>query len=126
MRILVTGATGQLGAALTRRLVFLGEIVAADRALLDLSKPEAIPRILDQVAPDIIINSAAYTAVDRAEKESDVAFLVNAQAPGIMARWAADKFVPIIHFSTDYVFDGIGDRPWSCLLYTSPSPRDRS
>ena len=113
MRILVTGATGQLGAALIDRLASLGPIIATDRAVLDLAKPESIPGTLDHLAPDIIINSAAYTGVDKAEGESEIALLVNAKAPGIMARWAARTSVPMIHFSTDYVFDGSGERPWS-------------
>jgi dTDP-4-dehydrorhamnose reductase len=68
--------------------------------------------VLDEVAPDLIVNPAAYTAVDRAEDERELAFRVNAEAPGEMARWAAVRGVPFIHFSTDYVFDGGGERPW--------------
>ena len=68
--------------------------------------------MLDRLAPELIINTAAYTAVDKAEDEKELAEIVNAEAPGIMARWAAERRVPLIHFSTDYVFDGGGDRPW--------------
>src|SRR5271154_6104848 len=80
--------------------------------MLDLSRPEAIADQLDGIAPDVIVNPAAYTAVDQAEDEGDLAFLVNVEAPGVMARWAARRSVPLVHLSTDYVFDGGGDRPW--------------
>jgi dTDP-4-dehydrorhamnose reductase len=112
MRIVVTGATGQVGSALNQRLQSHGTIVAVNRTALDLSKPETIADVLDQIAPDLLINAAAYTAVDRAEDEPALADLVNAKAPGVMARWAANRNVPFIHFSTDYVFDGFGEEPW--------------
>jgi dTDP-4-dehydrorhamnose reductase len=112
MRIVVTGVTGQVGGALVERLRSLGSIVAADRAMLDLARPDEMPAALDRIAPDLIINPAAYTAVDRAEDEVDLAFRVNAEAPGALARWAAGRGVPLIHFSTDYVFNGAGSRPW--------------
>jgi dTDP-4-dehydrorhamnose reductase len=112
MRILLTGITGQLGHALRAPLKSLGTLVAADRTLLDLSRPSDVPAILDEIAPDLIINPAAYTAVDLAEDEQELAYRVNAEAPGVMAQWAASHDVPIVHFSTDYVFDGSGDRPW--------------
>ena len=122
MRILVTGVTGQIGGALLPRLQGLrveglpveglATTLAADRTMLDLSMPQAIPSTLDRLAPDIIVNPAAYTAVDKAEDEPELAMRVNAQAPGIIARWAAARHVPLIHFSTDYVFDGSGERAW--------------
>jgi dTDP-4-dehydrorhamnose reductase len=112
MRILLTGVTGQVGAALREALRASATVIGADRSLLDLSRLEEIPSILDRCAPDLIVNPAAYTAVDRAEDEKELAFLVNAEAPGIIARWAAPRGIPIIHFSTDYVFDGTGNRPW--------------
>lgn len=112
MRILITGITGQIGRALVFRLQGRGTIVAADRAALDLAKPHAIAEALDRMGPDLIINPAAYTAVDKAEEERDLAMLVNGDAPGSIARWAATHAVPLIHFSTDYVFDGTGQRPW--------------
>src|SRR5262249_31091644 len=86
--------------------------VATDRMRLDLARPSEIASVLDQIEPELIVNAAAYTAVDRAEDERDLAFRINADAPGAMARWAASRGAPIIHFSTDYVFDGIGNRPW--------------
>jgi dTDP-4-dehydrorhamnose reductase len=112
MRILLTGVTGQVGAALRAPLESVGSLVAADRNRLDLARPELVASVLDGVAPDLIVNPAAYTAVDRAEDERELAFRVNAEAPGEMARWAASRGVPLIHFSTDYVFDGGGARPW--------------
>jgi dTDP-4-dehydrorhamnose reductase len=112
MRILLTGVTGQVGGALLDPLQSIGSVVAADRGLLDLSQPATVPAALDRIAPDLIVNPAAYTAVDRAEGESDLAFRVNAEAPGAIALWAAPRHVPLVHFSTDYVFDGSGTRPW--------------
>jgi dTDP-4-dehydrorhamnose reductase len=112
MRILLTGVTGQVGAALRETLTRAGSLVAADRNRLDLAQPERVASMLDDIAPDLIVNPAAYTAVDRAEDERELAFRVNAEAPGAMARWAASRGVPLIHFSTDYVFDGGGTRPW--------------
>lgn len=112
MRILVTGVTGQVGAALGEVLGASATVIAADRSLLDLSHSEEIPAALDRCAPDLIVNPAAYTAVDRAEDEKEAAFRVNAEAPGVIARWAAPRGIPLIHFSTDYVFNGAGTRPW--------------
>jgi dTDP-4-dehydrorhamnose reductase len=112
MRIVLTGVTGQVGAALLAPLRCAGEVIAADRGMLDLSKPEQLGAALDRMAPDLIVNPAAYTAVDRAEDEREVAFRVNAESPGVLARWAAPREVPLVHFSTDYVFDGSGERPW--------------
>jgi dTDP-4-dehydrorhamnose reductase len=108
MRILITGVTGQVGAALREALSLSATTIGADRSLLDLSQPEKIPSALDRFAPDLIVNPAAYTAVDRAEDEKELAFRVNAEAPGTIARWAASREVPVIHFSTDYVFNGAG------------------
>jgi dTDP-4-dehydrorhamnose reductase len=112
MRILLTGVTGQVGAALRAPLESMGSLVAADRNRLDFARPENVASVLDDIAPDLIVNPAAYTAVDRAEDERELAFRVNAEAPRAMARWAASRGVPIIHFSTDYVFDGGGAQPW--------------
>ena len=112
MRILLTGVTGQVGNALCAPLASIGSVVAADRALLDLSRPGDVPEILDKIVPDLIVNPAAYTAVDQAEDERELAYRVNAESPGIMAQWASSRDIPIVHFSTDYVFDGSGDRPW--------------
>ena len=89
MKILLTGATGQVGGALCSRLTEFGTVVAPDRANLDLSRPEALGRILDGMAPDLIVNPGAYTAVDLAEDEHALAYRVNAEAPRALARWAA-------------------------------------
>jgi dTDP-4-dehydrorhamnose reductase len=112
VRILLTGTTGQVGGALCRPLADLGEVIPVNRTQLDLSRPETIAEALDLLKPDLVVNPAAYTAVDRAEDERSLAFRVNADAPGAMALWAARHDVPLIHFSTDYVFDGSGNRPW--------------
>jgi dTDP-4-dehydrorhamnose reductase len=112
MRILVTGVTGQVGKALTERLDRLGDVIPANRLVLNLAEPSTLSEALDRLSPDLIVNSAAYTAVDRAEDERELAFTVNAEAPGVMARWASCMQVPLVHFSTDYVFDGQGETPW--------------
>ncbi|MGA2894599.1 MAG: dTDP-4-dehydrorhamnose reductase [Xanthobacteraceae bacterium] len=112
MRLMVTGVTGQVGGALLKLPLPADTVIAAGRDQLDLAKPDRIAAALDHFGPDLIINPAAYTAVDRAEDEKELAFSVNAEAPAAIARWAADRGVPLIHFSTDYVFDGTGSRPW--------------
>jgi dTDP-4-dehydrorhamnose reductase len=112
MRILLTGINGQVGNALCPSLASLATVVAADRSVLDLSRPSDLPATLDEIAPDLIINPAAYTAVDLAEDERELAYRVNAEAPGRMAQWAAKRGVPMVQFSTDYVFNGTGDAPW--------------
>jgi len=112
MAILLTGVTGQVGAALAGPLRALGEVIAADRQAMDLSRPDTIGAALDRLKPDVIVNPAAYTAVDLAEDESGLAFRVNAESPGVIAQWARRHDVPLVHFSTDYVFDGSSARPW--------------
>jgi dTDP-4-dehydrorhamnose reductase len=112
MRILLTGASGQVGGALLPRLRGCHEVLAPSRAELDLSQPDTIACALDRFRPDLIINPAAYTAVDRAEDEPELALRINADAPAELARWAARHDVALVHFSTDYVFDGTGEAPW--------------
>jgi dTDP-4-dehydrorhamnose reductase len=112
MRILVTGVSGQVGGALVPRLQRIGTVIPADVDTLDFAKADFLAGALDRMAPELIVNPAAYTAVDQAEDEPDVAMAVNATAPGEIARWAAARDVPLIHFSTDYVFSGAGERPW--------------
>jgi dTDP-4-dehydrorhamnose reductase len=112
VRILITGVSGQVGSALLQSLDGRGTLVPADRTALDLTRPAEITTRLDALRPEVIVNPAAYTAVDRAEDERDLAFTVNGESPGVIARWAANRRVPLIHFSTDYVFDGSGTRPW--------------
>ena len=112
MRILLTGTSGQVGGALLPLLRGSHEVLAPSRAELDFSQPETLATTLDRFKPDLIINPAAYTAVDRAEDEPELALRINADAPAELARWAARHEVPLIHFSTDYVFDGSGETPW--------------
>lgn len=113
MRILVTGVSGQVGHELARLLVREGEVIAADRSMLDLAgDPQALRDALGRLAPDLIVNPAAYTAVDRAETEEPLARAINAIAPGVLAEFAAARGLPIIHFSTDYVFDGTASGPY--------------
>lgn len=114
-RILVTGAAGQLGSELARALAPLGEVTALDRAGLDFAHPDEIVSVMRRIAPAIIVNAGAYTAVDRAEAEPDAAYAVNARAPGILADEARRLDALLIHYSTDYVFDG-----------SRPEPRDES
>lgn len=120
MRILVTGATGQVGNALLKVLGPTNVCIATGRKELDLAQPLQISAALDRIAPSLIINSAAYTAVDRAEDEKELAFRINAEAPGAIAHWAAGHGVPLIHFSTDYVFDGESNQPWREDDLTNP------
>jgi dTDP-4-dehydrorhamnose reductase len=112
MRILVTGASGQVGSATAKFLQAHAAVIGTDRAALDLSKLNLIPQALDKIAPELVINTAAYTAVDRSDEEPALAQRVNAEGPGVMAQWCATHQIPLIHFSTDYVFDGYGTRPW--------------
>lgn len=106
MRILVTGATGQVGWELQRTLQTLGELAAFNRATLDLAKPDSIRDRVRAVAPEVIVNAGAYTAVDMAESERDLAMQVNGVAPGVLAEEAKRLGALLIHYSTDYVFDG--------------------
>jgi dTDP-4-dehydrorhamnose reductase len=112
MRILLTGSAGQVGGALLPLLRERADIVAPLREQFDLSRPGELADKLDSIKPDLIINPAAYTAVDRAEDDQELAFRINAESPRAIARWAAPRSVPLLHFSTDYVFDGSGDHPW--------------
>lgn len=110
--VLVTGANGQVGFELQRSLSFLGSVVALTRGEMDLASEASILAALNEHRPGIIVNPAAYTAVDRAESDRDQAMAVNAAAPGIMARWAADNGARLVHYSTDYVFDGTKADPY--------------
>jgi dTDP-4-dehydrorhamnose reductase len=112
MRILLTGVSGQVGCALREPLRSVGTLLATDRTNLDLSRPESIVTALDEFSPDLIINPAAYTAVDQAEDERELAYRVNVESPRMMASWAANHGASIVNFSTDYVFNGSGNRPW--------------
>lgn len=112
MRILVLGRSGQVGAALTQSLQGLGELIALDRAQLDLTNPDAIRTTLRELQPQIVINAAAYTAVDAAESDQAMAFQINAVAPRVMAEESERLGAALIHYSTDYVFDGGKQGAW--------------
>lgn len=120
MRVLLLGAGGQLGWELARSLQPLGELVVADRRRADLSRPETLSAFVDGVAPDVVVNAAAYTAVDRAEAQGAQAFAVNARAPGVLAEAARRAGALFVHYSTDYVFDGTGDSPRDERAPTAP------
>ncbi len=112
MKALVFGHSGQVATELRRRAAMHGVVVEAlDRSRADLSDPIGCAETVRRTDADVIINAAAYTAVDEAEKEQALAQLVNGDAPGAMARAAADLCLPFLHISTDYVFDGAGEEP---------------
>jgi dTDP-4-dehydrorhamnose reductase len=116
LRVLLIGSTGQVGHA-WKSLLSAEELVAAPaREELDLSQPEfvaaRVQEMIESCQPTLIVNAAAYTAVDQAEQEQTLAFDINARAPGALAKAAANLDVPLIHYSTDYVFDGQGQRPY--------------
>ena len=112
IRVLVTGAGGQVGGEVARELDGIAHVVAHDRTTLDLARPDQITARVREVRPDVIVNAAAYTAVDRAETEEALAHAVNATAPGIFAEEAKRSGALLVHFSTDYVFDGTATRPY--------------
>ncbi len=125
MRLLLLGANGQLGWELRRSLGTLGDVVALERREpgewnADLEQPDALAATVRALAPDVIVNAAAYTAVDRAESEPERAHAVNAVAPGVLAREARTLDAWLVHFSTDYVFDGSGDTPRAEDAPTAP------
>ncbi len=120
MKILLTGGNGQVGWELRRTLACLGEVVAVDSNMMDLRDAAAIRRVVREVAPRIIVNPAAHTAVDKAESEADLAYAVNATAPGVLAEEAEKLGALLVHYSTDYVFDGSGDAPWKEEDTTGP------
>ncbi|WP_312318544.1 dTDP-4-dehydrorhamnose reductase [Stenotrophomonas sp.] len=121
-KVLLFAASGQLGQELLRALAPLGTVVATTRSgqladgtpceTADFDQPDALAGLLDRVRPDWVVNAAAYTAVDRAEQDGDAAWRANADTPGVIARWCAAAGVPLVHYSTDYVFDGQGTRPY--------------
>jgi dTDP-4-dehydrorhamnose reductase len=112
LKILITGRNGQVAQALLSGLHGLGELVCLGRAELDLGDAEAVRSRVRSERPDLIINAAAYTAVDQAESEPEQAFAINATAPGVLAEEANALGVPLIHYSTDYVFDGSKNSPY--------------
>ena len=120
MRILLTGKNGQVGWELQRTLCTLGEIIACDRSEMDLSDPDSIVQKIRETRPEIIVNAAAYTAVDKAESEPDIAMAINGVAPGIIAEEARRIDAAVIHYSTDYVFDGSKNEPYTEEDKTNP------
>jgi dTDP-4-dehydrorhamnose reductase len=130
MKILLFGANGQVGHELRRSLAPLGEIVATTRngalddgtrcGVADFDVPDALPALIERIAPDVVVNAAAYTAVDRAESDRDAAFRANAEAPQRIAEACAARDALLVHYSTDYVFDGSGTRPYREDDPTSP------
>ncbi len=112
MKILLTGKTGQVGWELNHTLSAIGTVFAMGRNEMDLSKPETLGSVIQDIRPDIIINAAAYTAVDKAESEPELAMAINGIAPGVLAQEAKKIDAGMIHYSTDYVFDGKASRPY--------------
>jgi dTDP-4-dehydrorhamnose reductase len=112
LKILLTGRTGQVGWELHRCLAPLGEVVAPERAALDLGRPDTVAAMVRSLRPDVIVNAAAYTAVDRAESDPEACFAANAQAVAVLAQEAARLGALLVHYSTDYVFDGAKRSPY--------------
>jgi len=112
MKILLTGKDGQVGFALHKKLVSVGEVIATNRNELNLENSDAIRAFIEKIKPDMIINAAAYTDVDKAETGIELAYKVNTEAPKVLAEKASQLNIPIIHFSTDYVFDGLKNEPY--------------
>jgi len=113
VRLLVIGANGQVGWELRRSLTGVCDLLAMDRAACDLTRPHDLPGIIREAKPDVIVNAAAYTLVDKAEKEEELATLVNGTAVGVIAEEAHRLNALLIHYSTDYVFDGTKDCPYT-------------
>jgi dTDP-4-dehydrorhamnose reductase len=115
--ILLIGANGQVGWELRRTLAPLGKVISASLEgeygpAVDLADPRSLSRLVQESEPDVVVNAAAYTAVDKAETEAELARKINAEAPGMIGALLRDRKVPIIHYSTDFVFSGDGDRPY--------------
>ena len=111
-RVLILAVNGQVGRELQRSFADARELIACDRRHADLANPVQLREAVRNAAPDLILNAAAYTAVDRAETDRDAAFAINADAPRILAEEAARRGIPLVHYSTDYVFDGSKNSPW--------------
>ena len=130
MTFLLLGANGQVGNELRRSLAAMGEVVPTTRSgqlpdggrceIADFDRPDTLVELVERIQPTVVINAAAYTAVDKAEDDIEAAFRANAEAPGVLARACADRGIPFVHYSTDYVFDGQGTRPYREDDATSP------
>lgn len=112
MRLLVTGATGQVGWELARSLMPLGEVISLDRSSCNLSRPETVAATVSALRPNVIVNAAAYTTVDKAEQEETLATTINGTSVGVLAEAARKSDALLVHYSTDYVFDGTKDAPY--------------
>lgn len=112
MRLLVTGASGQVGGELVHALAAVGNVIAPSRAEMDLASAVSVRQFIRASRPDWIVSAGAYTAVDRAESEPELAYAINAAAPGVIGEEAKALGASVIHYSTDYVFNGAGTRPW--------------
>jgi dTDP-4-dehydrorhamnose reductase len=120
MKLLLLGKDGQVGWELQRSLAPLGEVVALNHEHADFAQPESLAQLVRDVRPDAIVNAAAHTAVDKAESEPERAHAINAEAPGVLAREAAALGAWLVHYSTDYVFDGSGSTPRDETAPTAP------
>lgn len=120
MKILLLGKNGQVGTELQRTLLPLGTLVALDRRTADLEKPATLHSVLESHSPDVIVNAAAYTAVDKAETNQDVAQAVNAESVAVIAAYAKERDALLVHYSTDYVFDGSKESPYVPADTTHP------
>ena len=118
--ILLTGANGQVGYELQHSLAVLGNVIALERSQLDLLDAAAIRYVVREIKPNLIVNPAAYTAVDKAESEPELAMEINAVAPGVLAEEAARLDIPLVHYSTDYVYDGAKSSPYVETDSTNP------
>jgi dTDP-4-dehydrorhamnose reductase len=120
MKILLFGKDGQVGFELQHSLAKLGQVIALGRGEGDFANIDGLAGTVRTISPDVIVNAAAYTAVDKAETEADLAHLINAEAPAVLAREAKKIGAWLVHYSTDYVFDGSGKKPWAENDNTSP------
>jgi dTDP-4-dehydrorhamnose reductase len=120
LRILISGQHGQVSQALQHSLKGIGELIVLGRDQFDLSQPQSLRATVREIKPDLIINPAAHTAVDQAESEPELALAINGVAPGVLAEEAATLGIPLIHYSTDYVFDGSKNGPWIESDATNP------
>jgi dTDP-4-dehydrorhamnose reductase len=125
MKIVLLGSSGQLGQAVQKLFASSAfpigwQLIALERTKADLSKPESLLPVLNQLKPDAIINAAAYTQVDLAEKEKEICDIINAESPKVIARYCADQKIALIHFSTDYVYKGDGTKPHEETEILSP------
>lgn len=111
-RVLLLGAAGQVGGELQASFADFGDLTCADRKSADLGRPEQVRDLVRRLAPDVILNAAAYTAVDRAESEPELAMVINGEAPRVLAEEALRLGALLVHYSTDYVFDGSKQEPW--------------